>query len=235
MLTFSINLKTFLFLLVLLCPYLNVNAQSKVFKEGANFIITSYDAKGKLTSTCNGRVTGVKRPSAGIEAVITNETFDAKGKLMSSREFMHKMEKEYFLIDLRTMINPLNLKGFEHMQMSVEENFMEMPMKPEQGVNLQDGYFRMTVSHEGERVAVVELKITNRKILDKEEITTPAGVFDAWKISYSTELITTTTIPLKIQTTGMDWYSPKYGILKTETFNRQGKLSSYSLLSDFNH
>ena len=69
------------------------------------------------------------------------------------------------------------------------------------------------------------LKENNRKVTGKESVTTPAGTWDAWKISYDGQFrakIGPIGIPVNFK--AIEWYVPGFGIVKTETYSKNGKL-----------
>jgi hypothetical protein len=201
-------------------------------QDNASYTYKSFDSKGKLTSTSQNTVKNVKDEGGKIEAVISNEVHDHKGKLISGGEVMIVCHDNIIYLDLRSMMNPQNMKGMENMEVKVEENQLELPSNIKDGDKLKDGILKMAISSEGQQIAVIEMKIQNRIVDGKEQITTDAGRFDAWKIKYDMEMVTTTIIPLRIITSGVDWHSPAYGTIKTESFDRKGRLTGYTELSE---
>jgi hypothetical protein len=86
------------------------------------------------------------------------------------------------------------------------------------------------VSSSGITMVNMDVTINNRKVLAKEKITTSAGTFDCYKISYETE---SRTRMITVNTKGMEWISEGVGVVKTETYNKKDKLTGYSLLTKF--
>jgi hypothetical protein len=78
------------------------------------------------------------------------------------------------------------------------------------------------------------VKIFNRKVEAKEDITTPAGNFTCYKISYDMESSTKVMgMNNKVNLKGVDYVSEGTGVVKTESYNKKGSLSSYSLLTGY--
>jgi len=71
--------------------------------------------------------------------------------------------------------------------------------------------------------------ITNRKVEAIEDITTPAGTFTCYKISSDVE----TKMMMKISIKSVEWYAKNVGTVRTESYNNNGKLTGYTLLTDF--
>lgn len=65
-----------------------------------------------------------------------------------------------------------------------------------------------------------------------EKITTPAGSWDAYKITYNGLFrmqMAGIGIPMNMQVT--EWFVPGFGVVKTETYSKNGKLMGSSLLT----
>lgn len=75
----------------------------------------------------------------------------------------------------------------------------------------------------------MNVMMTDRKITGKESITTPAGTFDCYILTYKMD----TKMALNISTSGKQWLAPKVGIVRDEVYNKSGKLTSYSELTAF--
>lgn len=70
--------------------------------------------------------------------------------------------------------------------------------------------------------------IKNRKVEAIENVTTPAGTFKCFKISYD---IVTDTFLKKVTSKAVQWYSENVGMVRTESYGQNGKLDSYSVLT----
>lgn len=73
----------------------------------------------------------------------------------------------------------------------------------------------------------------NRKVEAKEDVTTSAGTFNCFKISYDCEVSMDMGM-MKQGTTEkvIEWLSPEIGMIKTERYSEKGKLSSTTVLSE---
>jgi hypothetical protein len=72
--------------------------------------------------------------------------------------------------------------------------------------------------------------ITNRKVNAKESITTPAGTFNCYAISSNSE----TKMGLKMMFEIKEWVAEGMGVIKSETYNKNGKLMGYTELTSIN-
>ncbi|ULT44464.1 hypothetical protein KRR40_14595 [Niabella defluvii] len=94
---------------------------------------------------------------------------------------------------------------------------MEYPSSLSVGQALSDASFNMDMKAESGLMANVSIDITNRKVEAKEKITTPAGSWDAYKITYDSKMVMNMgfAIPMKMQMT--EWFVPDFGIVKSSS------------------
>ena len=69
-------------------------------------------------------------------------------------------------------------------------------------------------------------KVYNRKVEAIEKITTEAGTFECYKITYDVF----TDAMIDINTKGIDWIARDVGTVRTENYNKNGKLTGYTEL-----
>ena len=72
------------------------------------------------------------------------------------------------------------------------------------------------------------MDISDRMIAARERLETPAGAFDCLKITYN---ILSQIGFVKVNMSATEWYSPEYGTIRSETYNKKGKLVSYMVLN----
>lgn len=63
-----------------------------------------------------------------------------------------------------------------------------------------------------------KMLINDRKVEGQESVTTPAGTWDCFKISYKCKMgVKTGPINIPINFEGTEWYAPGFGIVKTQS------------------
>jgi len=72
----------------------------------------------------------------------------------------------------------------------------------------------------------ITIAITNRKVEAVENVTTPAGTFECYKISYDIDTKMMFTVKVK----GVEWYAKNVGLVKSESYSTDGKLMGSNLL-----
>ncbi|MBE0641630.1 MAG: hypothetical protein IH599_06305 [Bacteroidales bacterium] len=119
------------------------------------------------------------------------------------------------------------LGSLEGMEMEVSGDELEIPEKLSVGQTLDDGEIVIKVMNQGMAMMNMAVKVFNRKVEAKEKITTPAGSFDCYKLSYDVE----SKVMLKISSKGEEWIAEGIGVVKTATYSKAGKLTGYSLIT----
>jgi hypothetical protein len=74
------------------------------------------------------------------------------------------------------------------------------------------------------------INITNRKVVGIESVTVPAGTYNCYKITYDIE----TKLGIKVSSSAIQWMNKGAGSVKTETYDKKGKLLGSTVLKEFN-
>ena len=86
------------------------------------------------------------------------------------------------------------------------------------GDQLKDGNLNMTLNNSG-MVQTLIYNVTERKVEGKESITTPAGTWDCFKITFKGKMNLKMIIGVNLNMDGTEWYAPGFGIVKTQSKN----------------
>ena len=108
--------------------------------------------------------------------------------------------------------------GMEGMELNISGTALEMPKQLTVGQSLPDAEAEIEVRNNGFKMMTMQHTVTNRKVEAKESVTTAAGTFDCYKISYDFEF---------------KWVSEGVGVVKAEYYNKKGKLESSEELTKF--
>ena len=195
--------------------------------EGVEFEMQSFNAKGKLESTSKQKVISKSVSGGDVEATIHNDVYDKKGKLQHSSDYKIKCKNGVFMVDMQTMINTEQTDAYASMEMTVDGDFLEIPSNPVVGQTLKDANLIIKFGTAETTIMTMRIKVTNRKVEAKENLTTPAGTFECYVISFDIE----THLIFKIKASAKEWYSKGVGMVRSEQYNKSGKLMGYSELS----
>lgn len=195
------------------------------FNEGAEFEMQTFNEKNKLQSTTKSTITGKKEADITTEATVTAASFDEKNKPVTTSAYTVKCANGVFMVDMKSMLNPEQMKGFEGMEIKVSADYLEIPSELTAEQKLKDGAVVVTI--EGPFPMKNTINILNRRVVGTETITTPAGTFECIKIAYDVE----SKFGFKVTSKAEDWYSKEAGLVQSKSYNSKGALQSYTQLT----
>lgn len=198
-----------------------------LIKKGVEFEYEHYNNKNKLEYTNATKVTDVVLKDNGWIIQTDNVSNDEKGQAMHQWKQEYRCKDGVLSFDMNNMFDQKQMSEFKDMEVQVISDKLEIPSTLSVGQTLNNGSATMTVSNQGMKIMTMGITITNRKVESKENITVPAGTFDCFKITYNIE----TKSIFKVQATATEWYAPKIGIVKQESYDNKGKLTGYTVLS----
>jgi len=222
-------------LFLIVCGTASVMAQCNEyyqFGEGNEWEFESYNAKGKLTGKNHQKVTSFEKTSNGFVAAVKSTFYDDKKKETMTGDLEFKCEGGTMYIDMRNFISDEQLKAFGTQELAVDSENLEIPSNLSVGQSLKDGSVKVTASGSGIPMAIT-VNITNRKVVGKESITTPAGTYDCFKITSDIATVTQMGIKMNVNISSIEWITPKLGVVKSESYNKNDKLMGYTLLSSW--
>ncbi len=226
-------IKTFIIsLLLLTAVFTQANAQtgcSKFYplKEGTKAELTSYDKKGKIAAVVDYTILNKTQTSEGEVATMKSSIKDDKGKLIAETEYDVTCDGTKISIDYNSMVSPMMMEQFQNMEYDISGVDLEIPNNLSVGQELPDAEMNMKISMSGINMNM-DLTITNRKVIGKEDVTTPAGTFSCFVITYDM----TTKMGMTQTSNSKQWIAEGVGMVKQEDYQR-GKVSSSSVLTKF--
>lgn len=226
------NLLAALFVCICLMPSI-LRAQCNEFydiHEGSTWEMETYNAKGKLGTKNQQKVTAFAKTSSGFTSTINSTILNEKGKELSKGDLEVKCENGTVYLDMRNYLNPEQMKAFSGYEMKIESVSLETPSKLSVGQQLKDG--SITITAVGAPMAMkMTVNVTNRKVLAEEAITTPAGTFKCYKISSDFTMQNQMGINITLKFSSIEWIAAKAGTVKSESYDKNGKLTGYTLLT----
>ena len=228
-------------ILLLLLSALTIQAYSQCnnyynFREGAEYEVSHYTEKGKMTGKSISQVLSVEESGSVFKALIRGKYFDEKGKELTSNDFEYICEDGILKMDMSQFV-PEELYKDTGINFEMEGAYLEIPDNLEVGQSLKDGMIEGKMEMEGNpamAAMTMTIRILNRKVDSKESITTEAGTFSCFKISYNLESTTKVMgINTNVNLKGIDYMAEGIGVVKTEAYNKKGNLTGYSLLTAY--
>ena len=186
------------------------------FQQNKTVEITFTNRKGKETGKNIYTISDVKKSGDTYSSTINSEVFDSKGKSIAKAANNIKCTGGVLMMDMKMFI-PSTQQQQMGMAEGGAEAFIEYPSNMKEGDKLNDGQFSMDFKMQSGINAHVDMNITNRKIDGKESVTTPAGTWDCFKISYHSKIKMKIGIGIPINADVTEWYAPGFGVVKTES------------------
>ncbi len=206
------------------------------FHQGTSITYKNYDDKQKLLGSHKQTFLKVTSGGEKVVSTIKAEYFDKDGKAQSTSEFTMKCEKGLISMDMSKMMPSAGTAGaMRGMEMKMKGDDLEYPATFTVGETLKSGKMQMEMVNAGTTFSTTEFEIVNRKVDAKETITTPAGTFVCYKISmdYKSETkMSMLPTPMKISGKTIQWYNIEAGMVKSESYKEDGKLTSVSILEE---
>ena len=123
------------------------------------------------------------------------------------------------MFDMKMMLPQQEQEQFGSTEAKADNFYLEYPAKMQIGDALKDGTLTMDIKHGGMQ-QTLNMLMHDRKVEGRESVTTPAGTWDCYKISYKCKLgIKTGPINIPVNFEGLEWYAPGFGVVKTQSKN----------------
>lgn len=194
-------------------------------KEGAVLERTFYDTKDKETSKQILTVKKVSNTNEGLK-IDVNSLTTQKDIEPSEVDYTMWCKDGKFFVDMKQFVSKEQVSSFQNT--TVEATEMDYPAEMNVGQTLVDGKITISMVQEGMPMPIkTTIDILNRRITAQEDITTAAGTFSCYKIEYDLQI----KIMMKIQIKAAEWIAQDIGTVKSESYNKKGKLTGYSLLT----
>jgi hypothetical protein len=196
------------------------------FEEGSVSEITSYDKKQRVAAILEYSVVESSGDKASLQAIIK----DKKGKLLTKTQYNLICNNDGIEIDFKSMYNPQMMMQFENMETKVTGTNIVLPNNLSVGDELPDANMKINISMSGINMNTA-VTMSQRKVVGKEEVTTSAGTFDCYVITYTNNV--EASMGISMETTSKQWIAKGVGMVKQEDYNKKGKISSSSMLTAF--
>lgn len=179
----------------------------------------------------SGKVVYKVLSSNGKEAKVSSKVYNEKGKEMGGGEGMYKCDGNNFSFDMKAMLPGDQAKVMNMKDMEVKTNnaSLNYPSNMTVGTTLPDNEFTADTYSGTMKLMGMSFKVTNRKVEGKENINTPAGTFECFKITSNQDIKAIFNFNLQMT----EWFSPNVGVVKTEAY-RKGTLYSSTLITKIN-
>ncbi len=197
-------------------------------KEGTVWEQTSYSRKGKPEGKVEFRLASVATEDGKTNYHVEQTHFDKKGKSVFDGDLKYSCDGGSFYVDMSAFIDPQQLgMGMQGAEITVDADAISYPSDLGPGQTLDDGSISLSLGMGGPINMNFLVQVLNRNVEAKETIETPAGKFECFRISQ--EVVTKTILAIRVKS--VDWVAPGIGSVRTESYNKSGKLMGYTELT----
>lgn len=226
------QLMSFLFVLSLLTTPLQAQKCMGInIKPGMGFEMTNYTAKDKPTGKIIYTVKDVISDNGATVMQLELQSFDAKDKPQMTNSYQCRCKGNELMIDMTAMMASQENPMLKDAQMTFTSNDLIYDDSYTVGSTLKDASLNGQGTMGGGMTIAYSMSLKNRKVVGQENLTVPAGTFNAYKITSDMTISNKTIVNLSFDFQTVSYRTPEVlWDIKTETY-RKDKLMGYSLLT----
>lgn len=202
-------------------------------EEGSSLQYTMTNKKGKTEGITDYSITNVENSGGTTTATMNMKFTDEKGKEIIVSDYKISCNGGAVKIDYNSLVPSQMMKQYTDMgmEMDISGTDIELPNNLDVGQDLADANVAMTIKMTGMKMTVKVDQI-NRKVEKKESITTPAGTFECYVLSQDN---ISETMGAKQYMQSRLWLTEGVGMVKQETYKKNGDLTNQMQLTKLNN
>ncbi len=201
-------------------------------EAGTELTYAQYDASGTRTGQTRTLALSCEETDEGLKVYTTEEELDPSGtpsgNALSTSTLVRQNDMVLQLDEMLRGIDPSMLQG---MTLGMGGDAYSIPFAMTPGEELPDIRLELKVSKEEQSLSF-RINITDRKVLAREELETPAGRFSCFKLQ---EKFSFRFLFFSFASRRVAWYAPGIGVVREEELTKKGKLESSSELIAIRH
>ncbi|MFC5410965.1 hypothetical protein ACFPMF_16720 [Larkinella bovis] len=202
------------------------------FKAGSSYEMLSYSPKDKIIGRMVYTIKEVKSEGGSTLIDVTMQSFDEKDKPSPEMAVRYTCNGNELIADLSGLLLATN-DGLKDMEVKVKANQLIYPKELGTGSKLPDGNMAAELYSKGTKMMDMDFQVVNRAVEGQENLTTPAGQFSVSKINSEINMTNRAMgIPIRATFRSTSYRASQVLFdIKTETYNKNGKLKGYTVLS----
>ncbi|MCC5921668.1 MAG: hypothetical protein LAT68_14780 [Cyclobacteriaceae bacterium] len=207
------------------------------YEEGVSYTLTSFTAKGKKEGENRHKILSNTKSGSRTTVEIEMQMLDKKGKEIASGVYEVYCEDGVMYIDNKMFTQMMNMEGMNMdeggISMEISGDNISFPSGFKVGQPLEDVQMNIKTFMGSQALATSNITFYDREFTAQERLSTAAGDFNAFlleeKMEMKLESVMTITREYPVKT----WYAEGVGVVRVENYDRRGRLSSYSELTEF--
>tara|TARA_R110001632_G_scaffold10202_6_gene38025 strand:+ start:3120 stop:3821 length:702 start_codon:yes stop_codon:yes gene_type:complete len=198
------------------------------FAEGVYAEYTNYNKKGKEQATATYTVTNVTSEGGKETATISSDLKDDKGEQITTLTYDIICEDNKVSLGFKSLMSAELMEQYKDMDIEISGTDIDLPNDLTVGQDLPDADMIMTINAGGMNLNM-SMMLQDRKVVGQENVTTPAGTFNCYVLTYTTQL----KMGLKRTGSSKQWLAKGVGLVKQEDYNKKGKIMSSGMLTKY--
>ena len=202
-------------------------------KPGMGYEMQSFSAKDKPNGRMIYVVKNVRKEGQNTVIDIEFQSLDEREKnRQPASQIKYTCTGDELIADLSGMVTGAG-QAPENTEMKMKANKLQYPRTLAAGQKLPDGQLEADFYKSGSIFMAMTMQITNRLVGPNESLTTPAGTFAVNKVSADIDMknrVMGIGIPVSLKSVSYRAGNTIFDV-RTETYNKSGKLMGYSVLS----
>lgn len=179
--------------------------------------MTITNKKGKDVGRNVYTITNVQRSGNTVTSTVNSEFISSNGKSVAKATNVIKCTNGIIMMDLKMFIPSSQQEQMGNVSSGGGEAYLEYPANIKEGDVLKDGQFSMDYKTSTGLNGHITVDITNRKVEGKETVTTAAGTWDCFRITYHSKVVIKMIVGIPMNADVTEWYAPGFGVVKTES------------------
>lgn len=200
-------------------------------KKGTVLEYKVYDKNEKETGMVRYTITDVTSSGDNTDITYLLESVDANDKPIFKEEITISKRGDKLFVDMSKFLNKAAFKqgGEIPGEIEISGNEMEIPSNLKLGDILPDSNVEMAL-----KMGFINLKmsadVSDRKVEAVENVTVEAGSFDSYKL---TSTVSAKALGMKTSTSSAEWIAKGVGMVKSESYDKKGNVTSHTELVSF--
>ncbi len=195
-------------------------------KIGEKLTYKTSNKKGKVQSYYSQQLLSTKNEDGALKYEVLRTNYDKKKVLTNQDTVYFYCKENSFYIDMSSYLGNEEMAKYDESMIQFDVENIGYPTNMKPGMTLEDGYINANISS-GFVPIVFRTDVINRKVVSSEQITTEAGTFKTLKI---TEDLKMQIAFVKVNMSAITWVKKGIGNIKSETYDKNGKLLNSSEL-----
>ena len=179
--------------------------------------MTISNKKGKETGKVTYMISDVAKKGSVTSAIVKSDFVDKNGKSISKATNVIQCDNGNLMMDMKMFIPSTQQAQMGDISATGTVSYLEYPGNMKEGDALKDASFAMDFKSVSGLGGHISMDMTKRKVEGRETVTTPAGTWNCFKITYHSKMIFKMGIGIPMNMDVTEWWAPGFGVVKTES------------------